>query len=188
MSDHRGLGSATSFSKPGSRKCYFCFCQGRVAPWTAVTSKASLTVQRHAVLRVGVSHLLVYRVPFEFASGEVWGHHFFVEDKAPLVIAWLSTGSLSQGPPPLPSLAPASTALNRWAETPRALLVALPLLSLPWPPSPFLKKKKFFLMFISETETEHERGRGRRERGRQNVKQTPSPELSAQSPTRGSNP
>ena len=119
------------------RKCYFCFCRGRVAPWTAVTSKASLTVQRHAVLRVGVSHLLVYRVPFEFASGEVWGHHFFVEDKAPLVIAWLSTGSLSQGPPPLPSLAPASTALNRWAETPRALLVALPLLSLPWPPSPF---------------------------------------------------
>ena len=44
----------------------------------------------------------------------------------------------------------------------------------------------FFLMFISETEHEQERGR---ERGRetQNLKQAPGSELSAQSPTRGSN-
>ena len=45
-----------------------------------------------------------------------------------------------------------------------------------------------FLMFlfIFETETEHEGGRGR-ERGRQNLKQAPGSELSAQSPTRDSN-
>ena len=37
-----------------------------------------------------------------------------------------------------------------------------------------------------ERETEHEQGRGR-ERGKQNGKQAPGSELSAQSPTQGSN-
>ena len=42
------------------------------------------------------------------------------------------------------------------------------------------------VLFIFKTETEHEWVWGR-ERGRQNLKQTPGSELSAQSPTRGSN-
>ena len=42
-------------------------------------------------------------------------------------------------------------------------------------------------IYFGERETEHEQGRGR-ERGRQNPKQAPGSELSAQSPTRGSNP
>ena len=43
-----------------------------------------------------------------------------------------------------------------------------------------------FLVFIFERERESEQGRGR-ERGRQNLKQAPGSELSAQSQTRGSN-
>ena len=49
---------------------------------------------------------------------------------------------------------------------------------------------KCFLMFIFifETQTEYEQGRGReRERETQNPKQAPGSELSAQSPTGGSN-
>ena len=43
-------------------------------------------------------------------------------------------------------------------------------------------------MFIFKRETEHEQGRGReRERETQNPKRAPGSELSAQSPTRGSN-
>ena len=42
-----------------------------------------------------------------------------------------------------------------------------------------------FIMEI-QRDTEHEQGRGR-DRGRQNLKQAPGSELSAQSPTRGSN-
>ena len=49
----------------------------------------------------------------------------------------------------------------------------------------------FFLMFIFERETETETrvraGGGQRERETQNPKQAPGSELSAQSPTRGSN-
>ena len=41
-------------------------------------------------------------------------------------------------------------------------------------------------LFLRETETECEQGRGR-EKGRQNPEQAPGSELSAQSPTRGSN-
>ena len=53
-------------------------------------------------------------------------------------------------------------------------------------------KKTFFLMFIyfereRERETEREWGRGR-EQGRQNLKQVPGSELSAQNTMRGSNP
>ena len=48
-----------------------------------------------------------------------------------------------------------------------------------------LKNLKIFL-FIFETETEHEQGRGR-ERETQTPKQAPGSELSAQSPTWGSN-
>ena len=44
-----------------------------------------------------------------------------------------------------------------------------------------------FYMFIFERETEHDPGQGR-EREAQNPKQAPGSELSAQSPTRGSNP
>ena len=50
-------------------------------------------------------------------------------------------------------------------------------------------KKNFFFnvyLFLGQRETEHERGRGR-ERGRQNRKQAPGSEPSAQSPTWGSN-
>ena len=47
---------------------------------------------------------------------------------------------------------------------------------------------KFFLMFVFQRETEHEHEQGRgRERETQNPKQAPGSELSAQSPTRGSN-
>ena len=47
----------------------------------------------------------------------------------------------------------------------------------------------FFKIYLRETETEHERGRGReRERETQNPKQDPGSELSAQSPTGGSDP
>ena len=42
-------------------------------------------------------------------------------------------------------------------------------------------------LFLRQRETEHERGRVR-ERETQNQKQVPGSELSAQSPTRGSNP
>ena len=43
--------------------------------------------------------------------------------------------------------------------------------------------------FERDRQTEYEQGRGReRERETQNLKQAPGPELSAQSPTRGSNP
>ena len=48
-----------------------------------------------------------------------------------------------------------------------------------------------FLIFIFEREREREReraGEGQREREPQNPKQAPGSELSAQSPTRGSNP
>ena len=54
-----------------------------------------------------------------------------------------------------------------------------------------LFKKNFFnvYLFLRQRETEHERGRDReRERETQNLKQPPGSELSAQSPTRGSNP
>ena len=54
-----------------------------------------------------------------------------------------------------------------------------------------LFKKFFKCLFIIERQrkTEHEQGRGReRERETQNLKQAPGSELSAQSPTRGSNP
>ena len=45
-----------------------------------------------------------------------------------------------------------------------------------------------FYLFLRQRETEHEWGRGReRERETQNLKQVPGSELSAQSPTRGSN-
>ena len=52
--------------------------------------------------------------------------------------------------------------------------------------------QSLFLMFIFETETEREWGREgehewQRERETQKPKQAPSSELSAQSPTRGSN-
>ena len=51
----------------------------------------------------------------------------------------------------------------------------------------FLFKKNFFYrLFIFEREAEHEWGRVR-ERETQNLKQAPGSELSAQSPTRGSN-
>ena len=58
----------------------------------------------------------------------------------------------------------------------------------PFLPSPFLKKKFFFnvYLFLRQRETEQERGRVR-ERETQNLKQAPGSELSAQSPTRGSN-
>ena len=51
----------------------------------------------------------------------------------------------------------------------------------------------FFLMFIFERERDRERdraraGEGQRERETQNLKQVPGSKLSAQSPTRGSNP
>ena len=47
----------------------------------------------------------------------------------------------------------------------------------------------FFLMFIFETERNRAWvGEGQRERETQNLKQAPGSELSAQSPTRGSNP
>ena len=54
--------------------------------------------------------------------------------------------------------------------------------------SPDLFKKIFFnvYLFLRQRETEHERGRVR-ERETQNLKQAPGSELSAQSPTRGSN-
>ena len=45
----------------------------------------------------------------------------------------------------------------------------------------------FFNVPFSQRETEHEWGRGR-DRGRQHLKQAPGSELSAQSPTQGSNP
>ena len=45
---------------------------------------------------------------------------------------------------------------------------------------------KCFYLFLRQRETEHEQGRGR-ERETQNLKQAPGSELSAQSPTRGSN-
>ena len=45
----------------------------------------------------------------------------------------------------------------------------------------------FYRLFIFERETEHEQGEGQREKETQNPKQAPGPELSAQSPTRGSN-
>ena len=51
-----------------------------------------------------------------------------------------------------------------------------------------LFKKKFFLTFISETERDRARvGEGQRERETRNQKQAPDSELSAQSPTWGSN-
>ena len=52
-----------------------------------------------------------------------------------------------------------------------------------------LEKRRIFLnvyLFLGERETELEHGQGR-ERRRQNLKQAPGPELSAQSPTWGSN-
>ena len=60
-------------------------------------------------------------------------------------------------------------------------------LILPVPLSPhlFFFFSHFFI-FETERETEHEQG-GRRERETQNRKQAPGSELSAQSPTRGSN-
>ena len=51
-----------------------------------------------------------------------------------------------------------------------------------------LSRSNFFniYLFLGQRETEHEQGRGR-ERATQNLKQAPGSELSAQSPTRGSN-
>ena len=52
-----------------------------------------------------------------------------------------------------------------------------------------LLKKNFFFnvyLFLRQRERQHEQGRGR-ERETQNVKQAPGSELSAQSPTQGSN-
>ena len=66
-------------------------------------------------------------------------------------------------------------------------------LSHPSAPNTDISYNFFFLifffnvyLFLRQRETQHEQGRGR-ERGRQNVKQAPGSELSAQSPTRGSN-
>ena len=50
-------------------------------------------------------------------------------------------------------------------------------------------KKKFFLMFIFERESERAQAvEGQRERKTQDPKQAPGSELSAQRPTRDSNP
>ena len=53
----------------------------------------------------------------------------------------------------------------------------------------FLRLKNFFkYLFLTQRETEHVQGRGRERGDTQNLKQAPGSELSAQSPTRGSNP
>ena len=56
-----------------------------------------------------------------------------------------------------------------------------------WDVFQFLKKFFYVCLFLRETDRVQV-GEGQRERETQNQKQAPGPELSAQSPTQGSNP